>query len=814
MNYYADVILPLPLHGTFTYELTKREYENLGIGHRVAVSFGKRKVYTGVIKQIHTNKPTLYETKPIEFVYDKKELISESQIDFWSWISKYYFTPIGDVLKAAIPSTFLLESETIIIKKEINSDDIEQMTDDEYLIYEALDFNTLKINEVSDILDKKNTYSVIQKMILKGFIELNFEINEKYKPKLLNVIYLNKELLEEQKIKNAFKILYSSPKQKEILMQIISNLKSQKYIILKDFKKIIKFSDSTIKGLEQKGFITINKIKIERNDNKLEHFSKTNDLSESQLNALDQVQSQLKDKDVILLEGVTSSGKTEIYIKIIEDYLDKEMQVLYLLPEISLTTQIIQKLKIHFGDKISVFHSRYSLNERTEVWENIKKNQNKSRLIVGARSSVFLPFQNLGLIIIDEEHEISYKQQEPSPRYNARDSAIYLSKLNNSKVILGSATPSIESSFNAKNNKYGYVKLKERFGNIEMPNIFTIDMKNELKHEYSSIFSLRLVEEIEKTIKDGKQVILFRNRRGYSPQWLCDSCGQNVMCDNCDVSLTYHISSNSLKCHYCGFSSKAEKKCSTCGFDTMIYKGDGTQQIEEVIKEIFPDVRSKRMDWDSTRGKWSFDKIINSFANHEVDILIGTQMITKGLDFKNVNLVGVLNTDHFLNFPDFRAHEKAFQVLTQVAGRSGRSGQRGKVFLQTYQPEHPIIKNVINNDYDEMYNNQLIERKDYNYPPFVRLIRITLKDKSYEKLNSSSDWINKVMRANYKGIVLGPVYPEVSRIKNKYHKEFLIKLAGLKELNNFRNTFQSIIKSFDSISKYRSVRIIVDVDPI
>ena len=814
MNYYADVILPLPLHGTFTYELTKREYENLGIGHRVAVSFGKRKVYTGVIKQIHTNKPTLYETKPIEFVYDKKELISESQIDFWSWISKYYFTPIGDVLKAAIPSTFLLESETIIIKKEINSDDIEQMTDDEYLIYEALDFNTLKINEVSDILDKKNTYSVIQKMILKGFIELNFEINEKYKPKLLNVIYLNKELLEEQKIKNALKILNSSPKQKEILMHIISNLKSQKYIILKDFKNIIKFSDSTIKGLEQKGFITINKIKIERNDNKLEHYSKTNDLSESQLNALDQVQSQLKDKDVILLEGVTSSGKTEIYIKIIEDYLDKEMQVLYLLPEISLTTQIIQKLKIHFGDKISVFHSRYSLNERTEVWENIKKNQNKSRLIVGARSSVFLPFQNLGLIIIDEEHEISYKQQEPSPRYNARDSAIYLSKLNNSKVILGSATPSIESSFNAKNNKYGYVKLKERFGNIEMPNIFTIDMKNELKHEYSSIFSLRLVEEIEKTIKDGKQVILFRNRRGYSPQWLCDSCGQNVMCDNCDVSLTYHISSNSLKCHYCGFSSKAEKKCSTCGFDTMIYKGDGTQQIEEVIKEIFPDVRSKRMDWDSTRGKWSFDKIINSFANHEVDILIGTQMITKGLDFKNVNLVGVLNTDHFLNFPDFRAHEKAFQVLTQVAGRSGRSGQRGKVFLQTYQPEHPIIKNVINNDYDEMYNNQLIERKDYNYPPFVRLIRITLKDKSYEKLNSSSDWINKVMRANYKGIVLGPVYPEVSRIKNKYHKEFLIKLAGLKELNNFRNTFQSIIKSFDSISKYRSVRIIVDVDPI
>ena len=814
MNYYADVILPLPLEGTFTYELTKKQYDILGIGYRVAVSFGKRKVYTGVIKNIHNDKPKLYETKPIEFIYDKKELVSKLQLDFWTWVSKYYFTPLGDVLKAAVPSTFLLESDTIIIKKEINKSDIDDMSNDEYLIYEALDFQNLKINEVSDILDKKNTYSVIQKMILKGFVELNFEINEKYKPKLLNVLFLNTDLLESKKIKNSLEVLDRSPKQKELILHIISNIKPQEYLILKDLKKSIKFSDSTLKSLEQKGFITIQKIKIDRNFKKEEVYLKTNDLSESQTSALNELKNHLNDKDIVLLEGVTSSGKTEIYIKIIEDYLDKNMQVLYLLPEISLTTQIIQKLKIHFGNKISVFHSRYSLNERTEVWENIKNNNDKSKLVVGARSSVFLPFKNLGLIIVDEEHEISYKQQEPSPRYNARDSAIYLSKINNSKVILGSATPSIESSFNAKKAKYGYVKLNERFGNIEMPNIFTIDMKNELKHNYSSIFSIKLVEEIDKTIKEGKQVILFRNRRGYSPQWLCDSCGQNVMCDNCDVSLTYHLSSNILKCHYCGFSSKAEKKCSTCGSDSMIYKGDGTQQIEEIIKEIFPDVISKRMDWDSTRGKWSFDNIINSFAKNEVDILIGTQMITKGLDFKNVNLVGVLNADHFLNFPDFRAHEKAFQVLTQVAGRSGRSGERGKVFLQTYQPEHPIIKNVINNDYDKMYDNQLTERKDYNYPPFVRLIRITLKDKSYEKLNSSSDWINKVIRDNFNGIVLGPVYPEISRIKNKYHKEFLIKLRDLNEINKFRSIFQSILKSFDSISKYRSVRITVDVDPI
>ena len=814
MNYYADVILPLPLKGTFTYHITKKQKESLDIGFRVAVSFGKRKVYTGIIKKIHNTKPELYETKPIEFIYDEEALVTELQIDFWSWISRYYFTPIGDVLKAAIPSTFLLESDTVIIKKEVDKNTIEQMSGDEFLIYEALDFKNLKINEVSDIVDKKNTYTIIQKMILKDLVELNFEINEKYKPKLVSVVYVNKEFTDNMSNNDFLEKLHQSPKQKEILLQIISKINLKKYIAVKDLKKTLNFSDSSLKSLQEKGFILIKKVKIDRITYDDNYSLKINDLSENQKKVLNQIQNQLEEKEVILLDGVTSSGKTEIYIKIIESYIENSEQVLYLLPEISLTTQIIQKLKSNFGDKISVFHSKYSLNERTEVWKKIKNNDKKSRLIVGARSSIFLPFNNLGLIVVDEEHETSYKQQEPSPRYNARDSAIFLSKLNNSKVILGSATPSIESTFNAKNKKYGYVKLNERYGNVKMPNVLPIDMKSEIKHEFSPVFSLKLVHEIKKTLKEGKQVILFRNRRGYSPQWLCDSCGNAIMCDNCDVSLTYHTSSNTLKCHYCGFSSKAEKKCSTCGFDSMSFKGDGTQQIEEIVNEIFQNVRIGRMDWDSTRGKWSFEKIINSFANHEIDILIGTQMVTKGLDFKNVSLVGVLNTDHFLNFPDFRAHEKAFQILTQVAGRSGRSGEQGKVFLQTYQPDHPIIKNVINNEYDKMYNNQLTERKDYKYPPFVRIIRITIKDKSYDKLNNASEWLNRVIRDNFKGIVLGPVYPEIARIKNKYNKEFLIKLKNLNELNKFRSTFQSIHKSFDSISKFRSVRIVVDVDPI
>jgi len=813
MNYYVDVILPLPLKGTFTYELSQDEFYKLEIGFRVAVSFGKRKIYTGIVNELHNNKPESYETKPIEFIYDDKSLVSQNQIDFWNWLSRYYFVPIGDVMKAAVPSTFLLESDSLIIKKEISDDVANKMSDEEYLIYDALDFQNLKLNDISEILNKKNPYPIIQKMILNGYVELNYELKEKYRPKLLNVIFLERRLIDEINIKDSLDLLESTPKQKELLLSIISMIQSKDYLIIKDLKETIKFSDTTLKSLEKKGFITIKKIKIDRNHIREVNIDSSNLLTKLQKDVLSKLNKQLKEKDIILLHGVTSSGKTEIYIKLIEKYLKNGKQVLYLLPEISLTTQIIQKLRNHFANKISVYHSRYSLNERTEVWESISNNKENSQLVIGARSSVFLPFDDLGLIIVDEEHEVSYKQQEPSPRYNARDSAIYLSKIFKTKIILGSATPSIESTYNARNNKYGFVEIKERYGNIEMPFIHTIDMKSEPKHEFSSIFSKKLVDEINKAVDKGKQVILFRNRRGYSPQWQCGSCGHNIMCDNCDVTLTYHLHSNTLRCHYCGFQLKAEIKCDSCGMQTMGYRGDGTQQIEEVVKEIFPNSNVSRMDWDTTRGKWAFDKIINSFADHEIDILIGTQMITKGLDFKNVGLVGVINTDHFLNFPDFRAHEKAFQVLTQVAGRSGRSGERGSVYLQTYQPDHPIIINVINNDFDKMYAKQLIEREDYKYPPFVRLIRITMKDKSFDKLNSSSDWINKAIRANFKGLVLGPVYPEISRIKNKYHKEFLVKLTDLKDLNIFRSKFQLIMKSFDSISKYRSVKVIVDVDP-
>tara|TARA_B100001250_G_scaffold201790_1_gene172972 strand:- start:1390 stop:3837 length:2448 start_codon:yes stop_codon:yes gene_type:complete len=815
MNSFADVILPLPLPKPFTYKLSEKESKVLKVGYRVAVSFGKRKIYTGIISRLHNNDPLNYEVKPIEFIYDTKPIVDQKRIDFWTWMSKYYFSPIGDILKAAVPSTLLLQSESIISRIDTSKEEINKMTDNEYLIYEALELEDIRIEDINLITDRKTVYPIIQKMIQSGYIELKQQIQEKYKPKLVKFIRLATHIKSEEIIEDILNDMRFQ-KQKEILMTILTIGKNKNnWIKLSELKNHLSFSNSSLKSLESKKIIEIKIFQEDRNIEKKSDSKKKIVLSKSQSEVLKQINSEFKNKDVVLLEGVTSSGKTEIYLKIIEKYLNNNKQVLYLLPEISLTTQIIQKLKNSFGNKVSVFHSRHSIHERTEVWRNVEENKKNAQIIIGARSSLFLPFNNLGLIVIDEEHENSYKQQEPSPRYHARDSAIVLSRLHKSKIILGSATPSIESSKNARNGKYGWVNLKVRYGGIQMPLIETIDIKEELINDnMNGLFSKKLIDEIEETLKDDKQIILFRNRRGYASIWMCNTCGHHINCDNCDVTLTYHNVSNNLKCHYCGFSTKTPKTCSMCGVDSMINKGDGTQQIEESIREYFPKARVSRMDWDTTRGKWSFDKIINSFSKHEIDILIGTQMVTKGLDFNNVKLVGVLNTDHFLNFPNFRAHEKAFQVLTQVAGRAGRKGTQGKVLLQTFQPNHPIIQHVINNDYNGMFKSQLTERDEYKYPPYVRLIKLTIKDKSFDKVNIACEWLDKMMRRSYKGDILGPVYPEISRVRNKYQKQFIIKLQNIDSINQFRNILNKTLISFDSISKYRSVKVVVDVDPL
>ena len=515
-----------------------------------------------------------------------------------------------------------------------------------------------------------------------------------------------------------------------------------------------------------------------------------------------------------MFQGVTGSGKTEVYIELISQAVGIGKQVLYLLPEISLTPQIVKRLQMFFGNEVTVYHSKFSVNERTEIWNNVIEKSPKAKIIIGTRSALFLPFQNLGLLIVDEEHELSYKQFDPSPRYHARDSAVILARIHKAKVLLGSATPSLESSFNQRSGKYGWVQLQERYGNVELPEIITIDLK--LAHKKKQMkggFSKIMIEEMGQTLSMDKQIILFQNQRGYSPIIECLDCGHMPQCHQCDVTLTYHQYSDQLKCHYCGYHISVPQKCHACGMTNLSSKGIGTQQIQEQVTTLFPEVKVSRMDWDTTRGKWAFDKLINSFAKQEVKILVGTQMIIKGLDFQNVHLVGVLNADHLMNFPDFRAHERTFQMLSQVAGRAGRKELRGKVLIQTYQPHHPIIQHVINGNYDQMFNKELKERKKYYYPPYNRLIRIVVNHSDIEILKKASHWIVNVLLQSEYGKILGPVFPPVARIRNRYRMHILVKISANKSRDQVKQMIKKTLDHFDSIPIFRSCKVNVDVDP-
>ena len=526
------------------------------------------------------------------------------------------------------------------------------------------------------------------------------------------------------------------------------------------------------------------------------------------------IESAFDYKDIVLFQGVTGSGKTEIYMELISKAVERGDQVLYMLPEISLTPQMVMRLQSRFGKNVTVYHSKFSIHERTEVWYNVLNNSSKARVVVGTRSAIFLPFYQLGLIIIDEEHELSYKQFDPAPRYHARDTAIILSQIYNAKILMGSATPSIESSFNLMKDKFRGVQLNERFGNIELPEIVTIDLKlSYKKKEMNGAFSKTLIDTIKTTLSNDKQVILFQNQRGYAPVVECLDCGHTPQCSQCDVTLTYHQPSKQLKCHYCGFSIAAPTQCYACGSVHLQTKGVGTQQIQEQVESFFPKVKTARMDWDTTRGKWAFDKLINAFVDGDIKILVGTQMVVKGLDFENVHLVGVLNADHLLNFPDFRAHERTYQMLSQVSGRAGRKKTRGKVLIQTYQPEHPIIQQVIKSDYEKMLEQQLKERLEYHYPPFYRLTRIVIKHRDVETVRIASKWIFNVLDQSYNGEILGPVFPPIARLRNQYHMQILIKIGKQQSRNELNQLINSTIKSFESVGKFRSCKVVVNVDP-
>ena len=812
MSYFIDVILPIPIQKTFTYSITEDEANFLQKGMRVAVSFGKTKMYTGLVFNIHQTAPTLYEAKEIHQILDEAPLVNEKQLKHWQWVSSYYMCSLGDVFRASLPSAFLLESETVITKNELEVDQ-SILLDDEFLIYEALQHQSqLTIHQVAAILGKKKVMPIVNGLLQKSAISVQEEIYEQYKPKLIKYVRLHANYATDASLETLLESLSRAKKQRETVLSFFQLSANKKPIKAKDLETQANVSSTILKSLVDKNIFEFYHIQIDR----ISFNGATNDLkqlNEFQEHALKEIKEAFTTKDVTLLHGITSSGKTEVYTKLIQDVLDAGKQVLFLLPEIALTTQIITRLQVYFGNQISVFHSKYSMNERVEVWKNVLENKSKAGIILGARSALFLPFSNLGLIVVDEEHETSYKQFEPSPRYNARDAAIVLAKLHGAKILLGSATPSLESYFNATQNKYGLVSLNRRHGNVQLPKIELINVKEkQRKKEMKGHFSDRMLFLIQEALDAKEQVILFQNRRGYSPVVECKTCGVSPECPNCDVTLTYHKFKHELRCHYCNYQRAMPNSCGACGSNTLDTKGFGTEQIEMELKVLFPDFKIGRMDLDTTRGKHGYQKIIGAFETKEIDVLVGTQMLSKGLDFENVSLVGILNADTMLNFPDFRAHERAYQMMVQVSGRAGRSKKQGNVAIQTYNPNHQILQQVSTTKYAEMYKEQLQERWQYKYPPYYRLIKITLKHRDYNKVDKGIDWLARALQQSFGEFVLGPTAPAVSRIRNQYIKNLVIKIPPKQSLVKTKNQITKIRNTFEAVSDFRPIRFIIDVD--
>jgi primosomal protein N' (replication factor Y) len=813
--FYIDVILPIPLKQTFTYSVNKDEAAFLKEGHRVAVPFGKSKVYTAIVYQVHTQAPQGYETKSIDQILDETPIITSFQIKHWEWMAGYYMCTLGEIIKAALPSAFLLESETIVSLRPDAQFDETMLSDAEFLVLEALQQRSpLHINDVRAVLDSRQVVKVLKDLLDKHLIEVQEEVYEQYAPKLKKYIKIAPAYQEEEPLAALLDSLTKAPKQKEILIHLFSlQAQTKKAVGVASLQNISGAGVGSIKSLVNKGVLEEFYLKKDRVEYDGDAGEAIMQLSDAQEKACQEIKTSFNEQDVVLLHGVTASGKTEIYITLIEEQLTSGKQVLFMLPEIALTTQLITRLQFYFGEKISVYHSKYSVNERVEVWNNVLQKKAKAQIIIGARSSLFLPFSNLGLIIVDESHEPSFKQYNPAPRYHARDSAVVLANIHQGKLLMGSATPSLESYHNAKEGKYGLVELKTRFGNIQMPRIELVDIKEKhKKKKMTGHFSDRLLEEIQESLKNEEQIILFQNRRGFSPIVECKTCGTSPQCSNCDVSLTYHKYKNQLRCHYCGYNTPMQISCKACGLETLDNKGFGTEQIETELLELFPNHTVARMDQDTTRGKHAYKKLIDRLENLEIDILVGTQMLAKGLDFRNVGLVGVMNADNLLNFPDFRAHERSFQLLLQVAGRAGRTNKRGRVLIQTYNPYHTILQQVSVNAYQEMYTLQKEERYQFKYPPFFRTIRIIFKDRNLQKVEKGASWYAMALRQHLQDNILGPEAPAVARVRNQYITAVLVKISKKNSLQKTKEYIASVQRSFNSAKEFGSIRVTIDVD--
>lgn len=815
MSHFADVILPLNIKQLLTYKLTDDILPQCQIGSRVAVPLGKKKLFTAVIVNIHQNKPLHYEAKPVKEVLDSFPILNFEQLKLFKWIKSYYLTSYGGILKACLPSALLVQSETLLqINESIELSAIET-TDDEYILLEAIEKHTqIKMSDAQKILGKTSGLKIVNSLIQKNIIILDRQVKRNYKPKLVKYIKLAEQYDSTEGLKQLLDDLGRAEKQKEVVLTYFKlRAQSKKPLSKKAIKKEVDVSDSVVKSLIDKAVFEEYNIQHDRVRTKDKNAKAELVLSPAQNLAYEKIKKHFKDANVTLFKGVTSSGKTEIYLKLIEETLRDGGQVLYLLPEIALTTQLIKRIQNQFGKKVLVYHSKYSANERVEIYKSVL-HAAEPKVIVGTRSSIFLPFQDLKLIIIDESHENSYKQFDPSPRYHARDTAVILGHIHQAKVLLGSATPSLESFYNAETGKFKYVELNTRYGDVKPPKIKTIDLKDKYKRKkMQGHFSDELVEKIKETLSRGKQVIIFQNRRGYSPVIECLTCGHSPQCPHCDVSLTLHKSNNTLRCHYCGYKMALQKSCLACGSNDISAMGFGTEQIEQEAKNLFEDASIKRMDLDTTRGKYDFEKLIAGFENLEIDILIGTQMLTKGLDFRNVDLVAVMHADGLFHFPNFRAFEKSYQLLTQVSGRAGRTKEQGEVLIQTFQPEHRVILNVINEDFKALYNAEMEQRKHFNYPPFYKMIKLTFKSKDYNRLNEAADWMAVYLKQIFNQNVLGPEFPGIARIRNQYIKHIIIKIPPKQSLGKTKTYLTKGIDRYENVSKFKSVRLNIDVDP-
>lgn len=815
---FAEIIIPLALPKNYTWSVPDHLKDQVTVGCRVEVNLGKNKKYAGIVKNLMTDMPVVYETKDILNVLDPEPVIYEQQLKLWEWLADYYMCSEGEVMAAALPSHFKLSSETIVVFNEEYGEDFSALGHDEYLVAEALLLKReLKMSEIQQVLDSSHVYPVINQLINKKVCYVWEALKDRYAPKketyiLLNPQYHNEENLE--KLLNEDKKLQRAEKQTELLLSYLYLIKTEGDVTKSQLLKKSNASESQLKGLIDKNILVAEKRNIDRisflpKDIKIE-FELTND----QQVCLNTIQESFKQKPVCLLHGVTGSGKTEVYIKLIEQVIKKGKQVLYLLPEIALTSQIIRRLQKHFGGYIGIYHSKFSQNERVEIWNKVKNGELK--VVLGARSALFLPFSDLSLIICDEEHDTSYKQNDPAPRYHGRDAAVYFASLFGANVLLGSATPSLESYHNALTGKYGLAELLNRYGDIQLPPITIIDTKGiPTKDRTKVMLSPGLKEAINETVLKEKQVILFQNRRGYTPYQVCNICGWIPQCKYCDVSLTYHKLTHKLICHYCGTTYVPVQTCAACGSHNFSQRNFGTERIEELLHEEFPDAKIARMDMDTVKGKKAHDILIQQFEQRRIDILVGTQMVVKGLDFDNVDLVGVLDADGLLHFADFRVNERAFQLMEQVSGRAGRREATGKVIIQTSNTNHPVLQYVKAHDYKKMYADEIDKRKQFFYPPFSRTIHFTFRHKMKEVVERASLQFADALKLKYGNYIVGPAEPVVNRIRNLYLMEMMIKLPrDSKLITQAKNNLMEQIAVLHNNKSYRSVSVIPDVDPV